>query len=158
MPSEHKEATTPEKPKRETADAVRRPKVKEAGKRSMQGPEKIGGRMPLNHEYAGQVYSLKGQDSKLHRKYPEGVKFDRAASAEFAPYALKRVEIDMQGNYSSDFSEANKKAGLEETPDGFTWHHNQDGKTMELVPEDLHGAVRHTGGCAVLKAEREGSE
>jgi hypothetical protein len=41
MPSEHKEATKPEKSKRETADAVRRPKVEEAGKRSMQGTREL---------------------------------------------------------------------------------------------------------------------
>lgn len=29
------------------------------------------------------------------------------------------------------------------------WHHNEDGKTMELVPTDLHSAVSHAGGIAM---------
>lgn len=35
-------------------------------------------------------------------------------------------------------------------PDGYTWHHHQDGTTMQLVPTDLHDAVRHTGWAAIL--------
>lgn len=34
---------------------------------------------------------------------------------------------------------------------GYTWHHVEDGKTMMLVPTDLHQAVRHTGGAALLR-------
>jgi len=32
-----------------------------------------------------------------------------------------------------------------------TWHHNEDGITMELVPTDIHDAARHTGGVAIIK-------
>lgn len=35
--------------------------------------------------------------------------------------------------------------------DGYTWHHVEDGRTMQLVPRDLHTAVKHTGGVAVIK-------
>lgn len=34
---------------------------------------------------------------------------------------------------------------------GYTWHHVEDGRTMQLIPQRLHNAVRHTGGCAVIK-------
>ncbi|RYF56710.1 MAG: HNH endonuclease [Comamonadaceae bacterium] len=34
---------------------------------------------------------------------------------------------------------------------GYTWHHVEDGHTLQLVPSDIHAAVRHTGGIAVLK-------
>ena len=33
----------------------------------------------------------------------------------------------------------------------YTWHHVEDGMHMMLVPKDLHDAVRHTGGAALLK-------
>ena len=36
-------------------------------------------------------------------------------------------------------------------PTGYTWHHVEDGKTMLLVPSDLHGAVRHTGGASLIR-------
>ncbi|WP_196479972.1 HNH endonuclease [Burkholderia pseudomultivorans] len=36
-------------------------------------------------------------------------------------------------------------------PDGYVWHHVENVKTMFLIPQDLHNAVRHTGGAAVLQ-------
>jgi len=41
---------------------------------------------------------------------------------------------------------------LQDTPDGYTWHHHQDCLTLQLVPWDLHSAVYHTGGVAMLKS------
>lgn len=39
------------------------------------------------------------------------------------------------------------------TPAGYTWHHVEAGRTMLLVPSDLHGTVRHTGGASLIKKE-----
>ena len=38
-------------------------------------------------------------------------------------------------------------------PKGYTWHHKQDGVTMELVPTDIHGfpETGHAGGSSVLE-------
>jgi hypothetical protein len=33
---------------------------------------------------------------------------------------------------------------LSEPPEGYTWHHHQDGTTMQLVPRDIHGLTGHT--------------
>jgi len=33
---------------------------------------------------------------------------------------------------------------------GLTWHHHQDGYTMQLIPTDLHGTVPHSGGVSTL--------
>ncbi|WP_370221743.1 HNH endonuclease [Cytobacillus sp.] len=41
--------------------------------------------------------------------------------------------------------------GLKNTPAGYTWHHVEDGKTMMLVPSDIHGEVRHTGGASLIR-------
>ena len=32
-----------------------------------------------------------------------------------------------------------------------TWHECPDGKTMQLVPTDIHNACRHSGGVAEMK-------
>jgi hypothetical protein len=33
-----------------------------------------------------------------------------------------------------------------DTPEGFTWHHNQQPGVLELVDEETHAATGHTGG------------
>jgi len=68
---------------------------------------------------------------------------------DFSPFATKRVEIDMTGK-NSDFGLANEAAGLKETPPGMTWHHHQDGVTMELVPSNINNKVPHDGGASVV--------
>jgi hypothetical protein len=103
----------------------------------------------INKKYAGQVYKLEGE---LAAKYPNGVKFNKDGFPDFSPYAKVRVKIDgLKGNTGSDFTAANRAVGLKETPKGYTWHHVEDGRTMMLVPTDLHQAVRHTGGAALIR-------
>ena len=77
--------------------------------------------------------------------------FDASGNPDFSPHAIAEVQIDMKGNYTSDFTQANKAAGFNKTPTGYTWHHHQDGKTMQLVPTDLHKRVFHYGGVNVVK-------
>ena len=36
-----------------------------------------------------------------------------------------------------------------ETPDGYTWHHNQEPGKMQLVPENIHAGTGHTGGFSI---------
>ena len=50
-----------------------------------------------------------------------------------------------------DEAAANDHWGYPKTPKGYAWHHVEDGHTLQLVPSDIHAAVRHTGGVAVLK-------
>lgn len=69
---------------------------------------------------------------------------------DFSEYATQKVNIDMKGNYTSDFTNANKAAGLDRTPEGMTWHHNQNGSTMEPIPSELHNNVPHTGGNSIV--------
>ncbi|MFS0811135.1 HNH endonuclease [Peribacillus phoenicis] len=35
---------------------------------------------------------------------------------------------------------------MRKPPEGYTWHHHGDGKTMMLVDEDIHREFRHIGG------------
>lgn len=130
--------------------------LSDSGRQSMQGPQPIGDRMPVNYEKAGTVYHF--EDKKLRerrqlsKKYPEGVHFDSKGFPDFSPYAKESVKIQHMTGEPKDFTQANKRAGLAEKPDGFTWHHHQDCETMQLVPADLHRNVRHTGGRAILNA------
>ena len=69
------------------------------------------------------------------------------------------VKIEATGKRKTDFDEANKAMGLEETPDGYVWHHIDDYNvkdgtmTMELVEDEVHFACTpHAGGCAQYDA------
>jgi A nuclease of the HNH/ENDO VII superfamily with conserved WHH len=50
---------------------------------------------------------------------------------------------------------ANLASGRTKTPEGYTWHHVEDGWTMELVPQDLHDVVKHTGGAVDVARAKE---
>lgn len=103
----------------------------------------------INKKYAGQTFEFSGD---LAEKYPNGVKFTEDGFPDLKPYAKVKVEVEgLKGNTTSDFTAANRAAGLKSTPQGYTWHHVEDGVTMELVPTDLHQAVRHTGGASLIK-------
>jgi RHS repeat-associated protein len=107
-------------------------------------------RMPAGVEPGG-VFHLPGE---LGEKYPNGVKFNKEGFPDFSPYSQKTVTIDMTGDNGPDFAAANKAAGYSKTPDGMTWHHSEDGKTMELIPQDLNTGVPHTGGAAIAKSAK----
>lgn len=135
--------------------------------RVTQASEYAVGEKPANSEYANrsfdrnnnpEIYNKNaekaGRYAELAKKYPEGVRFDAEGSPDFSRYAIKTVKIDVKGNYTSDFTKANEAAGLEEKPEGYTWHHHQDCETMQLVPTDLHNAVGHTGGVSLRRQEQ----
>jgi A nuclease of the HNH/ENDO VII superfamily with conserved WHH len=120
--------------------------------------QKVGDRFPINAEKAGKTYHFDDLPDKtkvsypnLHIDYPDGVRFDELGFTDFKPYAIQEVKLDKFNSYDADFSSANKLAGLIKKPDGYTWHHHQDGKTMQLIPEDLHKAFKHTGGMSTTK-------
>lgn len=112
------------------------------------------GKLPSNYRYAGQQYPMERLSPGLRAKYPAGVKFTSDGFPDFTPYASHTVKFPSPGfvgNRSTDFTQANRMAGLPSKPRGWTWHHHQDGSTLQLVPEDLHEAIRHAGGVAIKK-------
>ncbi len=117
------------------------------------GVGRVGGRWPINSGYAGQVYPIQNLSPGLQRKYPNSVAFTPQGYPDFSPYAVARAQPgNLTGNYSKDAALANKEVGLSRTPDGYTWHHVEDGRTLLLVPRDLHRALGHTGGVANIKS------
>ena len=108
--------------------------------------------MPVNSRYAGKTYPLEKLPADLQIKYPNSVQFKPNGFPDYSPYSKAEVRIKgLTGDYTHDEAIANKATGLDETPKGYVWHHVEDGKTMQLVPKDLHAAVRHTGGAAVIR-------
>ena len=68
---------------------------------------------------------------------------------DFSSVSTHTVKIELTGNRALDDAAANRVAGLDAKPRGFTWHHHQDGTTMQLVPTDIHRKTGHTGGFAL---------
>jgi hypothetical protein len=73
------------------------------------------------------------------------------------------VTINDMGS-TTDFTQANKEMAKKLNIDKFdldaftdenglkyTWHHHQDGKTMQLVPGVVNGSVNHLGGNGIME-------
>lgn len=124
-----------------------------------------------NEKYAGQTRHI-DDDPKLAKKYPDGVFIKETGYPDFSPYKYNKggfkgevsfelpskagVEAGtcLRGDCYYDFKMANKAAGfgnkVTDTPKGWTWHHCEDGKTMQLIPTDLHRKIGHDGGEKVI--------
>ncbi|MFC9711519.1 HNH endonuclease [Paenibacillus sp. NPDC056933] len=72
-----------------------------------------------------------------------------------------KIEYAQPKNYPKDYEAANKEAGLSKSsnpsvpeknkpPEGYTWHHYEDGKTMVLVEKDIHDEFKHMGGQSIV--------
>lgn len=91
-----------------------------------------------NPDFSEYVHQTKGADGKLVD-------------------AKVEIELDRAGNRENDFRAAREamaeKLGVPryKEPDGWTWHHKEDGTTMELIPSALHNNVPHSGGVSVAK-------
>lgn len=79
---------------------------------------------------------------------------------DYGPHSKGNVEIPMKGNHTTDFTAARdamrEKTGNPDwkTPKDMTWHHKEDGVTMQLIPKSVHstggGATTpHMGGASL---------
>jgi len=79
------------------------------------------------------------------KKHPDtGIPFDKDGFPDFSSVATHTVKLPHTGT-PADFTAANRAAGFASTPPGMTWHHHQDGRTMQLVPSEIHRRTGHTG-------------
>ena len=78
-----------------------------------------------------------------------GVPFNSKGYPDFSSFAKAEVNIKSTGTRRGDAAAANKAAGLENTSEGYTWHHHEDGSLMQLVPRDIHSKTGHTGGYSI---------
>jgi len=116
--------------------------------------------------------SWKPPDSKGHGRwtsddgnysvsYNEGFPdFSTAKGPKGAEVYKGKVEIHMSGDNGVDFKAANtrwKEIYGKPPPKGYTWHHKEDGVTMELVRSDVHNkavsGAAHTGGASIVTTE-----
>ena len=123
----------------------------------------VAGQLPRNHRYAGKEFPRHRLPPAYQRT---GVRFTDDGFPDFSPYAHQlpngqiSVQIQLTGNYAHDRVRARVAAGFKsanEVPTTHTWHHHPDGKTMSLVPADLHDKVRHSGGRGIYR-HRTGDE
>jgi hypothetical protein len=85
------------------------------------------------------------------------VRFTRAGYPVFTRAAVDRIDVPgLTGDRTHDADLANQATHRAETPAGYVWHHVENGRTMELVPRDLHDAARHTGGAAAITNQQIG--
>ncbi|QLG39187.1 HNH endonuclease [Paenibacillus sp. FSL W7-1088] len=79
------------------------------------------------------------------------------------------IEVTVPKNPQEDFKKANIEAKLNKDsdppvpasnkpPEGYTWHHHEDGKTMILVDEDIHREFRHIGGQSTVNGKNKKGE
>ena len=79
---------------------------------------------------------------------------------DYGPHSRGNVEIPMRGNTTTDFTAARDamraKTGDPNwtTPKDMTWHHKEDGVTMQLIPKSVHAtgggaSTPHMGGASL---------
>ena len=104
------------------------------------------------HEDGSVTYTMKTDKGRV-----VDVTYNKDGYPDFSPFEYKGndgkavVEIEYTGSRTQDFTKANEAAGFEATPKGYTWHHVEDGKTMQLVETDVHKKFQHTGGVSTHK-------
>ncbi|MBX9592501.1 MAG: HNH endonuclease [Hyphomonadaceae bacterium] len=79
-------------------------------------------------------------------RHPDtGIPFDSQGFPDFSSVVRDTATFPHTGNLDTDRATANRQRGYSSTPPGMVWHHHQDGRTMQLVPEDIHTRTGHTG-------------
>ncbi|WP_373316965.1 HNH endonuclease [Chitinolyticbacter albus] len=78
------------------------------------------------------------------RKSPWGT--TPSGAADFRP--ANKAAFGNQNSYGS----ASKIMTHEKE---YTWHHSQHDGKLQLIPKDIHDAVKHTGGAAVCGTRRQ---
>ena len=121
--------------------------------------EQVNGRYPINSFYAGLEVPLDWFEGISEGLRNGTIEFTEDGFPDFNPWVKDLgdgtpadVQIDLTGERFKDEQLANQACGLEQTPEGCTWHHHQDTGRMQLVNSDVHAAVRHTGGFSIHTA------
>ena len=75
--------------------------------------------------------------------------------AKFANQELKE-KVQNDPEFAKQFSnEQLEQIENGETPDGYTWHHNEEPGKMQLISTEDHNNNRHTGGKAIWGGGKE---
>lgn len=107
----------------------------------------------INISEAGESMETAGKinASYIRKKYGE-IYMNKSGFPVFDKYSIARVVVDNLTGEGTDISLANKMFyGSGGKLGGYTWHHLEDGRTLILIPTELHEAYRHTGGASLLR-------
>lgn len=108
-----------------------------------------------NVEYAGAIMEPHANSNPAYIKSKYGnIYMSTQGFPIFDEFAIARMEFpDLTGDEAIDIARANlAHHGTQASIPGYTWHHLEDGKTLILIPTDLHEAYRHTGGASLIRA------
>ncbi|WP_228469527.1 HNH endonuclease [Paenibacillus sp. JNUCC31] len=114
-----------------------------------------GGHISIDEKGVWTYTNKKGVSVSYPNGYPD---FSKYYHPDVKPV---KIEYAQPKNYPKDYEAANKEAGLSKTsnpsvpeknkpPEGYTWHHMEDGKTMVLVEKDVHDEFKHMGGQSIV--------
>lgn len=112
----------------------------------------------INSKYAGSLMEPVGDNSEYIKKTYGDIFMSESGFPIFDEYAIARVELDdLTGIESQDIPRANRlRFGSAASLEGYTWHHLEDGRTLILIPTELHEAYRHTGGASLIREGMNG--
>jgi len=65
-------------------------------------------------------------------------------------YVKQEVDIGGFSNRTADFKKADRLTTQPKSPDS-TWHHNENGRTLQEVNRDIHKQFTHRGGISEMK-------
>ncbi|MCV3243117.1 HNH endonuclease [Mesorhizobium sp. ZC-5] len=88
----------------------------------------------INKSLAGKVHPV------------TGIRYDGLG---FPIFDGQTVKIGKFRSRRLDEIAANRALGIERKPRGYTSHHHQDGKTMQLVKSQPHKNTSHSGGFSI---------
>lgn len=108
----------------------------------------------INHSDGSMTVTVKSRNVELNGIK---IKYDAEGFPDLKPFlysdGINSVKMELTGSRTNDFAKANQIAGFGskavDTPDNFTWHHNQELGLMELVQTNIHSIVPHTGGVSI---------
>jgi hypothetical protein len=164
--------------RRKAAAAERARRAKEASEKAAKDmkcktcpkPKAYGTQLPTTGSWKGEKGNSRwtSDDGSVSLDYKEGYPdFSTSQPPSFYSKGGGTVEIEQMGK-NSDFTAARnamrKKlndptwpGNRKNAPEGYTWHHKEDGVTMELVHRDVHDKGRsgaaHSGGESIVSGK-----
>lgn len=71
---------------------------------------------------------------------------------DFKGSGLVKQEVDIRGfiNRNAGFKKADQLTSKPKSPDS-TWHHKEDGKTLQEINRKIHAEFSHAGGISKMK-------
>jgi len=177
--SHYKDAAIRIAQRKMAAAAERARRAMEAGKRYSESMKcekcpkpsnRFGSHLPTKGKWKGEKGNSRwtNDDDTVSLDYKEGYPdFTTSNPPSIYPKGDGKVEIEMMGN-KSDLGAAKKamqeKLGdpnwpgiKDDKPKGYTWHHSEDGATMQLVDSDIHAKAKsgasHIGGESIVSGK-----